>query len=301
MPPHGRGACRFFIGVLGDRETYSTFLMNDDQLLRYSRHILLPPLGIEGQEALLASHVLVLGAGGLGCPAALYLAVSGVGTLTIADSDRVELSNLQRQILHRTSSIAKLKVESARDTLREYNSEVNIRILPWRLQDDGEGDGGRENHSQDGGADIAPHISLARAVSTADLVLDCSDNFATRYAVNRACVAYGKPLVAGAAVGFDGQVMVFDRRLAFAPCYHCLFPEEGEGDEQPCAVTGVLAPLTGLVGALQAAEAIKLIVGMGTTLHQRLLLIDALDMRIRTMDLSSDPDCVVCGHLHKAT
>lgn len=247
--------------------------MNDNQLLRYSRHILLPQIGIEGQDAIVAARVLVVGAGGLGSPAAMYLAAAGVGTLVLADGDTVDLTNLQRQILHSQKSIGRLKVESGADALALLNPETRVIPLARRLED----------------AELDAEIALA------DVVLDCSDNFATRHAINRACVQHRKPLVSGAAVRFDGQVSVFDLRQVASPCYHCLFPEGEDVDEVRCAVMGVFAPITGIVGAVQAAEALKLLVGCGETLTGRLLLLDALAMEWRTIRLGRDPFCAVCA------
>ena len=247
--------------------------MDDEQLLRYSRHILLPEIGIEGQQRLLDAHVLMIGAGGLGSPVALYLASAGVGTLSICDGDVVDLTNLQRQIVHREAAVGRPKVESARDTLLAINPRVNINAIPERV------DGAR----------------LAQLVAAADVVLDGSDNFATRHAVNRACVAAKKPLVSGAGIRFDGQLAVFDLRDAQSPCYACLFPESGENEEMRCAVMGVFAPLVGIIGAMQAAEALKLLAGAGQTLNGRLLLLDALTMDVRTVRLQRDPACAVCA------
>ena len=247
--------------------------MNDDQLLRYSRHILLPQIGIEGQEKLLKSHALMIGAGGLGSPIALYLASAGVGRITICDHDEVDLTNLQRQIVHRTESIGKKKVDSARMTLAAINPGIDVVALPERI------DGRR----------------LEELVAAADVVLDGSDNFTTRHAVNRACVRLGKPLVSGAGVRFDGQIAVFDMRSRQSPCYHCLFPEQGESEDVRCAVMGVFAPLVGIIGATQAAEALKLLAGIGTPLTGRLLLLDALNMEWRSMRLAKDPACTVCA------
>jgi len=246
--------------------------LSDEQLLRYSRHILLPEIGIEGQQKLLAARALVIGAGGLGSPISLYLAASGVGHLTLCDHDNVDLTNLQRQIVHHTESIGLPKVESARRTLACINPEVQVEALPHRV-------GGR----------------LDELVSAADVVLDGTDNFATRHAINRACVRHRKPLVSGAGVRFDGQIAVFDLRRDDSPCYHCLFPEEGDLEEMRCAVMGVFAPLVGIIGSMQAAEALKLIMGIGEPLHARLLLMDVLNMQIRTVRLSKDPGCNVCG------
>ena len=247
--------------------------MNDDQLLRYSRHILLPEMGIEGQEKLLAAHALVIGAGGLGSPAAMYLASGGVGRITLADGDSVDLTNLQRQILHTTAAVGRAKAYSGKDTLAQLNPEVEVAAIPERLEGD----------------------RLAQMVASADVVLDCSDNFATRHAVNRACVRHRKPLVSGAAVRFDGQVSVFDLRHADAPCYNCLFPEDTEAEETRCAVMGVFAPLTGIIGTVQAAEALKLLAGAGESLNGRLLLLDGLRMEWRSVTLHKDPACKVCA------
>jgi adenylyltransferase/sulfurtransferase len=215
----------------------------------------------------------VVGAGGLGCPASLYLASSGVGRLTIADADAVDLTNLQRQILYRTDSVGAQKVAEARKTLAAMNPEVEIVPLATRVT------------GEDAGA----------LVAAADVVLDCSDNFATRHVLNRACVAQRKPLVSGAAIRMDGQLMVFDLRHADAPCYACLFPEEGEVEEVQCAVMGVLAPLTGAIGAMQAMEAVKLLAGAGETPRGLLTLIDARTSGIRSVRVKKDPRCRVCG------
>ena len=247
--------------------------MNDQQLLRYSRHILLQEIGVEGQQKLLDGHALIIGVGGLGCPAALFLAASGVGTLTLCDGDTVDLTNLQRQILHRTSSIGMFKTASAQEALAEVNPDVRVIALKQR----------------------ADESQLLELVAQADVVLDCSDNFATRYALNRICVKLGKPLVSGAATRFDGQVTVFDLRHAHSPCYHCLYPEQTEAEETRCAVMGVFAPLVGIIGSLQAAEALKLLLETGTSLCGKLLVMDALHMELRTVKLSKDKSCPVCG------
>jgi len=247
--------------------------MNDDQLLRYSRHILLQEIGIEGQEKWLASSALVIGAGGLGSPAAMYLAAAGIGQITLADGDAVDLTNLQRQILHGTESVGKPKVASGRETLARINPDV--RVVPLQRRVDA--------------------AELDALVASVGVVLDCSDNFTTRHAVNRACVRHRKPLVSGAAVRFDGQVSVFDMRDESCPCYHCLFPEDAELEEVRCAVMGVFAPLTGIIGTVQAAEALKLLAGAGETLKGRLLILDALAMQWRTVRLAKDPACAVCA------
>ncbi len=247
--------------------------MNDDQLLRYSRHILLPEIGVEGQEAIINSHVLIVGAGGLGSPAAMYLAAAGVGTIVLCDDDTVDLTNLQRQILHSEASVGRLKVESGRETLHRLNPLIRVDTIALRLE----------------------AVALEEQVALADIVLDCSDNFETRHAINRACVKYRKPLVSGAAIRFDGQVSVFDLRQEDSPCYHCLFPEGQEVDEVRCAVMGVFAPLTGIIGTTQAAEALKLIVGCGASLDGRLLLLDGLAMEWRSIALGRDPACSVCS------
>lgn len=250
--------------------------MNDDQLLRYSRHILLPQIDVDGQERLLAARVLIVGAGGLGSPAAIYLASAGIGTLVLADGDTVDLTNLQRQILHRNAAVGRLKVESGRDALNELNPECRVLPIAERLAGE----------------------HLKTEVAAADVVLDCSDNFATRHAINRACVEFGKPLVSGAAIRFDGQVSVFDQRGGGqdpSPCYHCLFPEGQDVEEMRCAVMGVFAPLTGIIGCVQAAEALKLLIGCGEPMAGRLLLLDGLAMEWRSIAIPRDPACAVCG------
>lgn len=247
--------------------------MDDQQLLRYSRHILLNEIGVDGQESLLAAHALIIGAGGLGSPAALYLASAGVGRITLADHDSVDLTNLQRQIAHDMGSLGINKARSAASRMRAMNPEVSVMPLEARLEGD----------------------ALDEAVAQADVVLDCSDNFVTRYAVNAACVAHRRPLVSGSAVRFDGQVSVFDLRSAQAPCYACLFPAEGETGEVRCAEFGVFAPLVGVVGSMLAAEALKLIIGIGQSLSGRLLLFSALDGAWREIRLKPDPLCTVCA------
>ncbi|TCP15253.1 adenylyltransferase/sulfurtransferase [Crenobacter luteus] len=246
--------------------------LNDQALLRYSRHILLPEIDIEGQTRLLNARALIVGAGGLGSPVALYLASAGVGTLTVVDDDVVELTNLQRQIAHDSASLGHGKAESAARRMRAMNPDIRVVPLAERLE------GAR----------------LAELVAAHDVVLDCSDNFATRHAVNRAAVVARVPLVSGAAVRFSGQLAVFDPRVETSPCYHCLFPEEGEATDGPCATFGVLSPLVGVIGSLQAVEAVKLLAGIGPSLG-RLTLYDALSGDIRQMRVPRDPGCPVCG------
>jgi len=251
--------------------------MDDNQLLRYSRHILLPQIGVEGQERLLAAHALIIGAGGLGSPIALYLAAAGVGHITICDGDTVDLTNLQRQIAHFTHSLGSNKALSAQRTLTAINPEIRVTAIPQRIEGD----------------------ELAMLVAQADVVLDATDNFATRHAINRACVRHRKPLVSGAAIRFDGQVTVFDMQLPNSPCYHCLFPENAEEEGERCAVMGVFAPLVGIIGAVQAAEALKLLSGIGRSLRGRLQLLDGLTMEWRQINLKKDPACPVCGTTQK--
>jgi molybdopterin/thiamine biosynthesis adenylyltransferase len=247
--------------------------MTDEQLLRYSRHILLNELGIEGQQRLLASHALVIGAGGLGSPVALFLGTAGVGRLTIVDHDSVDVTNLQRQIAHNLARVGKPKAESARDTVAAINPDVQVLPLVER-------------------ADAA---RLETLVQDADVVIDCSDNFATRHAVNAACVAHRKPLVSGAAIGFDGQVSVYDTRDAQAPCYACLFPAEATFEEAQCATMGVFAPLVGIIGSVQAAEALKLLAGVGTSLAGRLQMLDARSMEWTEIRMQRSAGCAVCA------
>ncbi len=247
--------------------------MNDNQLLRYSRHILLPQIEYEGQDKLVQGHALIVGAGGLGSPAALYLAAAGVGTITICDFDAVDLSNLQRQVLHTTGAIGMNKALSAQKTLLALNPDITVNAIGQR----------------------ASEIELHALVARAGVVLDCSDNFATRYLLNKLCVQLKKPLVSGAGLGFEGQVTVYDMRLAQSPCYHCLFPDNGEGTDLRCATNGVFAPLVGMIGTTQAAEALKILMGIGDSLQGRLLLLDALSMEWRTIKLGKDPACAVCA------
>ena len=256
--------------------------MDDHELLRYSRHILLNEIGVEGQNRIRKSSMLVIGAGGLGSPAAFYLASAGVGRIVLVDGDAVDLTNLQRQILHTTDRIGVMKAESGRQALAAINPEVDVRAVTLRAGPD----------------------ELTALVREATVVLDCSDNFVTRHALNRACVAHSRPLVSGAAIRFDGQLAVFDRRRVDAPCYECLFPA-GDAEDELCSVMGVFAPLTGIVGTMQAAEALKLAAGdaagLGESLHGRLLLIDALTMSLHTVRVTRDPQCAVCGQLPRTT
>lgn len=247
--------------------------MNDDQLLRYSRHILLDDIGIEGQQRLNDAHALIIGAGGLGSPVALYLGTAGIGRLTICDHDTVDLTNLQRQIVHRHDRIGAPKAASARQTLLAIDPGLHIDARPQR-------------------ADAA---LLEELVPQADVVLDCSDNFRTRHAVNTACVKHRKPLVSGAAIGFDGQVSVYDTRQSTAPCYACLFPPQADYEEVACATMGVFAPLVGIIGCVQAAEALKLIVGIGQPLAGRLLMLDTRAMEWTEMRTPRNPACPVCA------
>ena len=249
--------------------------MNDSQLLRYSRHILLDEIGIEGQRRLLDSHALVIGAGGLGSPVALYLGTAGVGRITIVDHDTVDVTNLQRQIAHNLARVGRPKAESARDTVAAINPDVQVTPLVER-------------------ADAARLDVLVR---DADVVVDCSDNFATRHAVNAACVAHKKPLVSGAAIGFDGQVSVYDTRDAKSPCYACLFPAEATFQEVQCATMGVFAPLVGIIGSVQAAEALKLLMGVGESLAGRLQMLDARTMEWTEVRLARNAACGVCAAL----
>jgi len=246
--------------------------VDDDQLLRYSRHILLNEIGVEGQERLRAAHMLVIGAGGLGSPAAFYLASAGVGTLTLVDGDRVDLTNLQRQILHTTERIGTAKAHSGRTTLAAINPEVRVVAVETR----------------------ADEPALDALVTQATVVLDCSDNFATRHALNRACVAHRRPLVSGAAIRFDGQIASFDVRRTESPCYACLFPP-GNDEDELCSTMGVFAPLTGIIGTMQAAEALKLAAETGTPLVGRLMMLDALTMQWHSVRVPRDPACPVCA------
>ncbi len=246
--------------------------MQDDELLRYSRHILLDDIGIEGQTRILNGHALVIGAGGLGSPAAMYLAVAGIGHLTLVDHDTVDLTNLQRQIAHRSDSVGQPKVTSAKRTVNELNAQVQVITLQQR-------------------ADAA---LLDKLVPQADVVLDCCDNFTTRHAVNAACVRHNKPLVSGAAIQFDGQISVYDPRDANAPCYACVFPPGEAFEEVRCSTMGVFAPLVGIIGTMQAAEALKLIAGIGRSLAGRLLMLDGRAMEWTEVRMPRSASCPVC-------
>ncbi|HVG03573.1 MAG TPA: molybdopterin-synthase adenylyltransferase MoeB [Burkholderiaceae bacterium] len=250
--------------------------MTDNELLRYSRHILLNEIGIEGQEKIRAARVLVIGAGGLGSPAAFYLASAGVGAIRLVDGDTVDLTNLQRQILHTTDRIGTPKAHSGQAALHAINSDVQVSPTAQRVDGD----------------------ALSELVEHATIVLDCSDNFATRHAINRACVKHRKPLVSGAAIRFDGQIAVFDLRADESPCYACLFPAGGGGDaatDELCSTMGVFAPLTGIIGTMQAAEALKLAAGIEGTLNGRLMMLDALTMQWHSVRVTRDPACQVCA------
>ena len=246
--------------------------MNDEQLLRYSRHIMLPEIDIAGQEKLLASHALIVGLGGLGAPLALYLAAAGVGRLTLVDDDSVEASNLQRQVIHATSDIGRAKVESAADSVRAINPDCEVVPIQERLAGD----------------------SLERCVAAADIVLDGSDNFATRYAINAACAKHGTPLVSGAAIRWEGQVAVFDFRNPDSPCYACLYPDTATTTDLNCAENGVAAPVVGIIGSIQALEALKLITGAGENLCGSVLVMDGKYQQWQKLKLTRAPDCSVC-------
>jgi molybdopterin/thiamine biosynthesis adenylyltransferase len=248
--------------------------MEDQQLLRYSRHILLEEFGIDGQARVSAARALVIGAGGLGSPVALYLAGAGVGHITLIDHDALDLTNLQRQVAHATARIGQPKVDSAAEAMRAINPDIAIHAIRQRADD----------------------ALLAQQVARADVVIDCSDNFATRHAINRACVARAKPLVAGAAIRFDGQLSVYDTRDAASPCYACLFPPDAEFEETRCAVLGVFAPVVGAIGVLQAHEALKILAGIGPSLAGRLLMFDGRQSRFDTLRVARDPACGVCAH-----
>jgi len=248
--------------------------MEDEHLLRYSRHILLEEFGIDGQARVSAAHALIIGAGGLGSPVALYLAAAGVGRITLVDHDELDLTNLQRQIAHATARVGMAKVDSAAEAMHAINPDITIEAVKVRADDE----------------------LLSRLVAGADVVVDCSDNFQTRHAVNRACVVHAKPLVAGAAIRFDGQLSVYDTRDAASPCYACIFPPEASFEETRCAVLGVFAPVVGTIGTLQANEALKLLAGIGPSLAGSLLMFDGRRSAFDTLRVARDPGCSVCGH-----
>ncbi|MFP3979456.1 HesA/MoeB/ThiF family protein [Marinobacter sp. KMM 10035] len=247
-------------------------MLSDAELLRFSRQILMPRFDIAGQQALKSAHIVIVGSGGLGCPVALYLGAAGVGHITLVDDDVIELANLQRQIAFETAQIGEPKAETLAARVRSINPGVSISVVDRRLDLDG----------------------FAQEVAGTNLALDCSDNFATRFALNRACVAAGVPLISGAAIRGEGQVGVYDSRNSESPCYHCLYPEQGNED-LTCSEAGVIAPLVGMIGSVQAMEAIKVLSGVGTSLVGRLLILDAWEMQWREMKLARDPDCPVCG------
>ncbi|AMM12819.1 molybdopterin biosynthesis protein MoeB [Burkholderia sp. PAMC 28687] len=247
--------------------------MNDDQLLRYSRHILVDEIGIEAQQRFLDAHVMIIGAGGLGAPAAMYLAAAGIGEMTLVDADTVDLTNLQRQIVHATASVGEPKVDSARKTLAALNPDVKVNAVATRA------DAQWLN-------DNVPHATV---------VLDCTDNFATRHAINAACFAHGVPLISGAALRFDGQISTFDFRSAQSPCYACVFPPDEAFEEVACSTMGVFSPTVGIIGTMQAAEALRLIGDFGTTLQGCLMMLDSLRMEWNTMRIARQADCPVCG------
>lgn len=247
--------------------------MNDDQLLRYSRHILLPQIGIRGQEKLIKSRALIIGLGGLGSPAAMYLAASGIGELIICDNDNVDLTNLQRQTIHKTESIGTPKVQSATRELSKINPDVNIVSVQEYVNEK----------------------KLQKLITEVDIVIDTSDNFTTRHAINQVCVIHKKPLISGAVIRFNGQITVFNLSKSNSPCYHCLFPKCGDNEDMRCAVMGVLSPLAGVIGCIQATEAIKILLNIGKTLNGRLILLDGLTMEWRSVKLNKDPACSICS------
>ena len=250
--------------------------MDDRQLLRYARHLMLDEISIEGQRRLLDGHALVIGAGGLGSPAALYLGTAGVGRLTVVDHDMVDVTNLQRQIAHNLARVGDPKAESIVAAIAAINPDVRVTPVVQR----------------------ADEALLGELVAQADVVLDCTDNFATRHAINRACVKHRKPLVSGAAIRMDGQLSVFDARSPGNPCYACVFPESADLEETRCATMGVFAPLVGIVGTMQAAEALKLLTGLGSRLTGKLLMLDGRDLAFNEITLPQNPQCAVCGHPH---
>ena len=247
--------------------------MKDQQLLRYSRQIMLPDFDIDGQQRLLKSSVLIVGLGGLGCPVAIYLASSGVGKLVLADFDEVELSNLQRQIAHGSGDIGRPKVESARDAIAALNPDTKVSCITEKLDAEG----------------------LESAIEQVDLVVDACDNFSTRFAINRACVKHKKPLVSGAAIRSEGQVIVFDSREQNSPCYRCLYSDAVSDENLSCSESGVIAPLVGVIGSLQAMAAVKLLSGFGDPANGKLLVFDGKYQEFRNLTVTKDPDCPVCG------
>ncbi|MFP5466886.1 MAG: HesA/MoeB/ThiF family protein [Gammaproteobacteria bacterium] len=247
--------------------------MDDTQLLRYSRHILLNELGVEGQERLLASHALIIGAGGLGSPVGLYLGSAGVGHITVVDHDDVDATNLQRQIAHNLARIGHPKAESIREAVVAINPDPVIQAIRQR----------------------ADETLLDQLVPAADVVIDCTDNFATRHLINRLCFRHGKPLVSGAAIRMDGQLSVYDPRDATSPCYACVFPPETAVEEALCATMGVFAPMVGIVGTMEAAEALKILAGIGSQMTGRLLMIDGRDLAFHSLELPRQPQCPVCS------
>ena len=247
--------------------------MDDVQLLRYSRHIFLDDIGIDGQQKLLASHALLIGAGGLGSPVALYLGSAGVGQITVVDPDTVDATNLQRQIAHTLADIGKSKAQSIHEAIASINPDVQVNVITQRADD----------------------ALLTKLVQAADVVIDCTDNFYTRHVINRSCVQHGKPLVSGAAIRFDGQVTVYDPRYAQSPCYACVFPDEVMPEEAQCATMGVFAPLVGIIGSVQAAEALKLLMCVGQTLTGRLLMLDGRNMAWSEFKMPRNPTCAVCS------
>jgi len=247
--------------------------MNDDQLLRYSRHILLPQIGILGQEKLTRSRVLIIGLGGLGSPVAMYLAASGIGELVLCDNDNVDLTNLQRQTIHNTETIGVSKVQSATKAIAKINPEISV--VPVQ--------------------EYVDEKVLQKLVKKVDIVVDASDNFATRHTINQVCVTYKKPLVSGSAIRFNGQISVFNLSNNASPCYHCLFSKDGSNEDMHCATMGVFSPLVGVIGCMQAMESIKILLNIGTTLNGRLMLLDGLTMEWRSIKLNKDPECTICG------
>jgi len=245
--------------------------MNDDQLLRYSRHILLPQCDVAGQEKLLSSHAVIIGLGGLGSPVALYLAASGIGELSFVDFDEVEISNLQRQIAHQTNTCGQSKVESAKQSALALNPDIKINTLNKKLGE----------------------TELQKIITSADVVLDCTDNFSSRFMINRCCVNESTPLVSGAAIRMDGQVSVFNQHQS-SPCYQCLYKDNGDSEER-CSENGILAPVVGIIGCIQATEAIKVLTGIGNTLDSRVLILDAATMEWRNIKLKKDPACKICN------